>query len=104
MLQVETWQKLKQRLRPGGRVIANCAQESRMAKAMLQVFEGMPLLLMLDLTVSCQQLIKVYADSADVDLCADTAVRQAVFTCIVIATCAYWCASHHCPANAVVFH
>ena len=78
MVQVETWQKLKQRLRPGGRVIANCAQESRMAQAMLQVFEGMTLVLMLNLTASCEQPTKVYADSADVDLRTDTAVNSSI--------------------------
>ena len=33
---------------------------------------------MLDLTASCEQLPKVYADSADVDLHADTAVQPSV--------------------------
>lgn len=39
-VQVETWQSLKKRLRPGGRIIANVSDESAVAKAMLEVFAG----------------------------------------------------------------
>ena len=38
--QVDTWKSLKKRLKPGGRIIANISDESKVAKPMLQVFEG----------------------------------------------------------------